>query len=552
MVAKSATPRKKTRSKSQSGIHIEGSARVHSFTNIVGDVEIGANVSIAPGSSIQADAGSPFYIGNGATVQDGVSIHGLPQGRVMGDNDRDYSVWIGNNTSIAHKALIHGPAYIGDDCLIGFRSTVFNARVGEGCIVMMHVLIQDVEIPPGKYVPSGSIVTSQSQADRLPDVRPEDLEFAHHAIGLNQALGSGYVRTQPVGEMRTVQQVTSPSSAESTANVPSHSNESMSSTTIDIKQQVRQILAGGHKVGLEYADARRFQTGSWQVCANIDTSSEASVLASIDRAVAEHAKDYVRLLGVDTQARKRVVETIVHRPGQTHTSVATGGGSSYTPYTPPASTSSYSSAPAASSGGVPGTAAQEIRRLLQQGYTIGTEYADPRRYRASSWQSGPSFTGSEGQVIANISAFIAQHPADYIRLLGIDTNAKRRVAELLIQQPGKPAEVIATSGSNGSNSYASVGTAASVNSSLSSEVVDAVRKLLSSGYQIGTEHADARRFQTSSWYTCSPIQSRQLGEAIQQLEQCLREHQGEYVRMIGIDTNAKRRVMEQIIQRPGR
>jgi carbon dioxide concentrating mechanism protein CcmM len=415
---------------------------------------------------------------------------------------------------------------------------------------MMHVLIQDVEIPPGKYVPSGSIITSQSQADKLPNVSPQDLEFAHHATGLNR---SGYVRAQPIGEMRTVQQVTTSDSNQLTSKDPSHSNESMSSATIDIKQQVRQILAGGHKVGLEYADARRFQTGSWQVCANVDTSSEASVLASIDRAVSEHSKDYVRLLGVDTQAKKRVLETIVYRPGQTYTSAASGGGSSYTPYTPPAaSTSGYGSATAASTGGLPGGASQEIRRLIQQGYTIGTEYADPRRYRASSWQSGPSFTGGESQVIANVSAFVSQHPADYVRVLGIDTHAKRRVAELLIQQPGKPAEVIATGSGNGASSFAGANQSVHVNSSLGNDVVDAVRKLLSSGYKIGTEHADVRRFQTSSWYTCSPIQTNQLGEAIQQLETCLREHQGEYVRMIGIDTNAKRRVMEQIIQRPSR
>jgi carbon dioxide concentrating mechanism protein CcmM len=60
---------------------------------------------------------------------------------------------------------------VGNNCFIGFRSTVFNARVGDGCIVMLHCLIQDVEIPPGKYVPSGSIITTQAEADRLPDVQ---------------------------------------------------------------------------------------------------------------------------------------------------------------------------------------------------------------------------------------------------------------------------------------------------------------------------------------------------------------------------------------------
>jgi carbon dioxide concentrating mechanism protein CcmM len=134
---------------------------------VIGDVKIGANVLIAPGTSVRADEGTPFFIGSGTNIQDGVVIHGLEQGRVKGDDGQNYSVWIGTNSSITHKALIHGPCYVGDDCFIGFRSTVFNARVGKGCIVMMHVLIQDVEIPPGKYVPSGAVITSQQQADRL-------------------------------------------------------------------------------------------------------------------------------------------------------------------------------------------------------------------------------------------------------------------------------------------------------------------------------------------------------------------------------------------------
>lgn len=171
---------------------IHPSAYVHSFSNLIGDVRVGAQVLIAPGTSIRADEGSPFYIGDGSNVQDGVVIHGLEQGRVIGEDGQPYSVWIGKNTSIAHMALIHGPAYVGNNCFIGFRSTVFNARVGDGCIVMLHCLIQDVEIPPGKYVPSGSIITTQAEADRLPDVQDSDAKFAQHVIGINQALLEGY------------------------------------------------------------------------------------------------------------------------------------------------------------------------------------------------------------------------------------------------------------------------------------------------------------------------------------------------------------------------
>ncbi|MDY7023009.1 MAG: DapH/DapD/GlmU-related protein, partial [Cyanobacteriota bacterium] len=171
---------------------IDSSAYVHSFSNIIGDVRIGANVLVAPGTSIRADEGFPFSIGANSNIQDGVVIHGLEEGRVKGDDGQSYSVWIGQNTSITHMSLIHGPAYVGDNCFIGFRSTVFNAKVGDGCIVMMHVLIQDVEIPSGKYIPSGAIITNQQQADRLPDVTDADLKFSTHVIGVNQSLKKGY------------------------------------------------------------------------------------------------------------------------------------------------------------------------------------------------------------------------------------------------------------------------------------------------------------------------------------------------------------------------
>ncbi len=56
---------------------IHDTAFVHSFSNIIGDVHIGSNVMIAPGTSIRADEGTPFYIGQGSNIQDGVVIHGL-------------------------------------------------------------------------------------------------------------------------------------------------------------------------------------------------------------------------------------------------------------------------------------------------------------------------------------------------------------------------------------------------------------------------------------------------------------------------------------------
>ncbi|MFM7578091.1 MAG: ribulose bisphosphate carboxylase small subunit, partial [Microcystaceae cyanobacterium] len=85
---------------------------------------------------------------------------------------------------------------------------------------------------------------------------------------------------------------------------------------------------------------------------------------------------------------------------------------------------------------------------------------------------------------------------------------------------------------------------------LTPEVVNQVRALLAQGLKIGTEHTDARRFRAKSWQSCAPITSNREGEVLRSLEACLAEHQGEYVRLLGIDAAAKRRVVETIIQRP--
>jgi len=208
---------------------IDKSAYIHAFSNLIGDVRIGAGVLIAPGTSIRADEGSPFHIGDGSNIQDGVVIHGLEQGRVQGDDGADYSVWVGNGSSIAHLSLIHGPAYIGDNCFIGFRSTIFNARIGAGSIVMMHVLIQDVEIPPGKYVPSGAVITSQQQADQLPDVRERDRQFASHLVGLNGALRPGYRDSDDAARLTPPREEQNLSSHSSQQNMNTYASVPMSS-----------------------------------------------------------------------------------------------------------------------------------------------------------------------------------------------------------------------------------------------------------------------------------------------------------------------------------
>lgn len=522
---------------------IDASAYVHSFSNLIGNVTVSSNVLVAPGTSIRADEGAPFYIGESTIIQDGVVIHGLLKGRVVGDDGKEYSVWIGKQACITHMALIHGPAYVGNNCFIGFRSTVFNARVGEGCIVMMHALIQDVEIPPGKYIPSGSIVTNQQQADRLPDVKDSDRLFANHVVEINQALRVGDQGSENAACL-TDQKQQAPIK-ESTQTLYKNSETPMNTTTT-LRDQVRSLLAQGYKVGAEHADQRRFKTSSWLSCGSITGQREEQILHEIEAFLQDNQGEYVRLIGIDPNAKRRVLETIIQRPGDAPAQISSSGSNGHYKSTP-----AYQGSSQSSNGQVSSNVRSHLRSLISQGYKIGTEYANQRRFKTSSWQTGPTIEGhQENAVIRSLEALIAEHPNEYVRLVGIDPNAKRRVLELIVQRPGEKVSL----DSNGSHSQSSYGSSSrggsAIKTGLLNDMMSQVRALLAQGYKIGTEHADKRRFRTSSWQSCTPIESSRESEVISALEACIAEHQDEYVRLLGIDTKAKRRVLEAIIHRP--
>ncbi|HAN46120.1 MAG TPA: carbon dioxide-concentrating mechanism protein CcmM, partial [Cyanobacteria bacterium UBA8156] len=56
---------------------------------------------------------------------------------------------------------------------------------------------------------------------------------------------------------------------------------------------------------------RRFRTSSWHSCGAIEAITEANVLAALTNCVAEHPGEYVRLVGVDPKAKRRVTEVML-------------------------------------------------------------------------------------------------------------------------------------------------------------------------------------------------------------------------------------------------
>ena len=541
--------------------HIDPSAYVHSFSNLIGDVYIGANVLIAPGTSIRADEGHPFHIGNSTNVQDGVVIHGLEKGRVIGDDGEEYSVWIGDSTSITHMALIHGPAYVGNNCFVGFRSTVFNARVGDGCIISLHALVQDVEIPAGKYVPSGAVITTQQQADLLPNVRESEKNFASHVIGVNESLRQGYRCAADIACITPIrQQQNSPQSSGNPAtskqvntqdfNQTNQLNPNFTTTNAqrnkpmsgDLAQQIRQFLGQGYHVAVEYADVRRFRSGSWQSYAIPQTSEANKVIAGVQSALVENEGDYVRLVAVDPKAKRRVSETIIQRPSDKATVISNAA---------PSAVNGNGNAPkpTPNAGTANADVAGQVRQLLAQGYRISTEYADARRFRSAAWMTGPAIdAANESSVIAALNNILAEHEGEYVRLVGVDPKAKRRVVETIIQRADSQA--VSIGHTNGSVNGSVKAAPAPNGNAVANDVSTTVGQLLAQGHRLSVEHADERHFRTTSWQTLPAITASSPVAAIAALESYIAEYSDEYVRLVGVDTKAKRRVVELLVHRP--
>ena len=524
---------------------IDAAAIVHDFSEVVGDVRIAEEVLVAPGASIRADSGAPFGIMTGAAIQDGVVIHALKDGRVLGDDDQSYAVWIGQNACIAHKAIIHGPAYIGEGVFVGFRSTVFNARLGAGCVVMMHALVQDVEIPAGKVVPSGAVITQQEQADQLADVASQDLAFVEELTAINQILRAGYVQSAQVAFHRGASADARPPLASIAQDNGTKTMQPQRLTT-DVVQQVRQLLNQGYRIGTEHADTRRYRSNVWQTCSPIKSTREGDVLTALETCLAEHAGEYVRMFGIDPTVKQRVATATIQRPDGKAVEVQAKS--------VPLSSGPQRPAAASSNGGAPASdLTQQVRNWLSQGYRIGLEHADQRRFRSNVWQScSPVQSTNERDAIAALQACMNEHQGEYVRMFGIDPVAKRRVSPVTIQRPDGPAALGAVSGTASSNhSYANQSTASAPAGQLSGTVAQQVRGLLSQGYHIGAEHADQRRFSSNVWQTCTPIEATREDAALSAINGCIQEHADKYVRIFGIDRAAKKRLSPVIVHRPG-
>jgi SulP family sulfate permease len=172
---------------------IHPTAYVHPAATIIGWVELGREVNVAADTSIRADEGAPFFIGDRSNVQDGVVLHALKDKWVRVDG-RQWAIYIGADCSLAHQALVHGPSMIGDRTFVGFKAIVHDSIIGEGCFIGHNALVVGVEIPPGKAVPSGWVVDSPEKVKQLPPAQDAHAHFNEDVVQVNRGLVMAYTR----------------------------------------------------------------------------------------------------------------------------------------------------------------------------------------------------------------------------------------------------------------------------------------------------------------------------------------------------------------------
>jgi carbonic anhydrase/acetyltransferase-like protein (isoleucine patch superfamily) len=167
---------------------ISKSAFIDPTALICGHVIIEDNVFVGPYAVIRADEAdqqgkvAPITIKQDSNIQDGVVIHALAGTEVV----------IGKRTSIAHRAVIHGPCTIGEDVFIGFNTVIFRTNIADNCVIRHSCVVDNIDLPMAVHVPPLTNVEPNYNFEKLPELTQEYQHFSKSVVHANHKLVKGY------------------------------------------------------------------------------------------------------------------------------------------------------------------------------------------------------------------------------------------------------------------------------------------------------------------------------------------------------------------------
>jgi len=130
---------------------IHATAYVSPEATVIGNVRLGAGVSLWPGAVLRGD-NEPIRMGEGSNAQEGAVLH----------TDRGSPLTVGRGVTIGHQAMLHG-CTVHDNVLIGIQAVVLNgAVIGADSLVGAGALVTE-----GKtFAPRSLILGSPAKAVR--------------------------------------------------------------------------------------------------------------------------------------------------------------------------------------------------------------------------------------------------------------------------------------------------------------------------------------------------------------------------------------------------
>lgn len=127
---------------------IESSAYIDEQASVIGDVQIGADSSVWPGTVIRGDV-NKIRIGERTNIQDNSTVHVSHDSHF---NPGGFATIIGDDVTIGHQVIVHA-CTIGDHCLVGMGSLIMDGTVVEpGTIIGAGSLVTQNKVIEGGYL----------------------------------------------------------------------------------------------------------------------------------------------------------------------------------------------------------------------------------------------------------------------------------------------------------------------------------------------------------------------------------------------------------------
>jgi len=161
---------------------------VDSTALVIGQVELGDDVSLWPGAVVRGDV-NRIRIGARTNIQDLSVLHVTHDGPY---SPGGFPLSIGEEVTVGHRCILHACS-IGDRCLIGMGSIVMDGVVVEDAVLLAAGSL----VSPGKHLESGYLYRG-SPAQKVRALTPQELEMlsysAAHYVRLKTAI---WTSTEP-------------------------------------------------------------------------------------------------------------------------------------------------------------------------------------------------------------------------------------------------------------------------------------------------------------------------------------------------------------------